>query len=110
MRYNEKMIISIVGNLEDHKVVTELENMGHSVIGPILIVEADNERDRSIRKINAIKKTEMCKLLVLQDNDPYGINDAIIQRAILNNQIIILDNLRDAEGTINHIKKETTNA
>jgi hypothetical protein len=89
------------------KLANELMKSNYQVVNPVAVPGFKN---LDIYKHNIIYKCALCQALILDPDDPYGVNQEVINHGILNNQIIVLDHMAKVEDTLEHIKKEITNA
>jgi hypothetical protein len=56
-----------------------------------------------------LHKASFCNALIV-DPDDGNLADAIIQQAVYNSQIVLLDSMKKAEDTIAHVRKEIIHA
>ena len=103
------MVIGIMSENTDFyiKLANELMKLNYQVMNPVV---TPGYKNLEIHKHNIIHKCALCQALILDPEDQYGVNQEVINHGILNNQIIVLDHMAKVEDTLEHIKKEITNA
>ena len=101
------MVVGIVDSPIYEEIAKGLLGIGYQVIN---VVNTCNVKDPVDIERSVLHKALICKTIVVDPNSTDPVADSIIRQAAHNGQIVILDSMKVAEDTINHIKKEISNA
>ena len=103
------MVIGVVSNNENYiDIAKGLMNSGYQVMN---ISDTNNMKDPEVHKRSMLHKASLCNVLIADpDADDNQFTDAIIQQAVFNHQIVLLDNMKNAEETVAHVRKEIIHA
>jgi hypothetical protein len=101
------VLIGIVGNKDTYLGIAKgLMDLGYQVLK---ITNTNNMKDPEVHKTSMLHKASFCNVLIA-DPDDGNLADAIIQQAVYNNQIVLLDSMEKVEDTIAHVRKEIIHA
>jgi len=101
------MVVGVVSDKENYTdIASGLMKDGYQVLK---VSNTNNMKDPEVHKTSMLHKAALCKVLIVDPEDG-SLADAIIQQAIYNSQIVILDSMKKAEDTIAHVRKEIIHA
>lgn len=102
------MVIGVVSNNENYiDIAKGLMDSGYQVMS---ICDTNIMKDPEVHKRSMLHKASLCNVLIADPEDKNQFTDAIIQQAVFNHQIVILDNMKNAEETVAHVRKEIIHA
>jgi len=103
------MVIGVVSNNENYiDIAKGLMDSGYQVMS---ICDTNIMKDPEVHKRSMLHKASLCNVLIADpDSKCDSFTDAIVQQAVFNHQIVILDNMKNAEETVAHVRKEIIHA
>lgn len=102
------MVIGVVSNNENYiNIAKGLMNEGYQVMN---ISNTNNMKDPEVLKRSMLHKAALCNALIVSPKAEDSFSDAIVQQAVYNNQIVILDSMDNPDNTVDHVRKEIIHA
>jgi hypothetical protein len=102
------MVIGVVSNNENYiDIAKGLMDSGYQVMS---ICDTNIMKDPEVHKRSMLHKASLCNVLIADPEEDNQFTDAIVQQAVFNHQIVILDNMKNAEETVAHVRKEIIHA
>jgi nucleoside-diphosphate-sugar epimerase len=102
------MFIGIVNGNENYiNIAKGLMDEGYQVLD---VSNTNNMKDPEVLKRSMLHKASLCNALIVSPKAEDSFSDAIIQQAVYNSQIVLLDSMDNPDNTVEHVRKEIIHA